>query len=122
MSEVDLRQMLMGPMTPLTLGVGWSDFGSPFETNGARLVGATVFLKGTIKSSGPMGQGSLLFTLPAALAPKNQRILMVYGEATNKGWVRIDVYPDGTAKLILAASTLPDTFGVLSLDDVSFGL
>ncbi len=92
----------VAPETQSTLapGVGWANYGGGYQQLGYETIGTRVFLRGLISNLNAITNGgpSVMFTMPAGLAPPAPEVFNVM--AGNNVATRVDIHPDGTVALI----------------------
>jgi hypothetical protein len=80
--------------TPLTLLNNWEKFSDAYALPTYRLYNNMVILQGILKNN---ISSDIITILPVQLRPQNR---LVFGTNSNKNNNRIDIFPDGTVKLI----------------------
>jgi hypothetical protein len=102
----------------LALQNNWTDYGSPYSSNGSTLTSSgVVMLKGLIKRSGTPVQNEIIGTLPNNARPSGKLMFETSSSAdtsTGMHTSRIDINTDGTIHFIYGDA------GYLTLEGINF--
>ena len=84
---------------PFVLENEWTDYGSPYSTGAYTIMpdSGVVALKGLVKRAGTAVGGETIARLPVGLRPGKQ---LIYEVTSNNTAGRVDIYPDGTIRII----------------------
>lgn len=103
---------------PLGLQNSWTDYGSPYSSNGfTKTTSGVVMLKGLIKRSGTPVQNEIIGTLPSGYRPSGKLMFETSSSADTSSGMhssRIDINTDGTVHFMNGDS------GYLTLEGINF--